>query len=58
MSGEITWVQSLVFPNCFLNCFMTVYGFLEVFPVNGSCMELLVMGLIVGRINFWYGDWK
>ena len=21
-------------------------------------MELLVMGLIVGRINFWYGDWK
>ena len=58
MSGEITWVRSLVFPNCILNCFMTVCGFLEVFPINWRCMELLVLGLIVGRINFWYGDWK
>ena len=56
MSGEITWVRSLVFPNCFRSCFMTVCGFLEVFPGNWRCMELLVMRLIVGRINFGYGD--
>ena len=56
MSGEITWVRSLVFPNYFRSCFMTICGFLEVFPVNWRCMELLVMRLIVGRINFGYGD--
>ena len=50
--------RSLVFPNYFLNCFMTVCGFLEVFSVNWRYMKLLVIGLIVGRINFWYGDWK
>ena len=37
MSGEITWVRSLVFSNYFLNCFMIVCGFLEVFPVNWRC---------------------
>ena len=55
VSGEIIWVRSLVFSNSFLNCFMTVCGFLKVFPVNLRCIELLVMGLIVGRINLWYG---
>ena len=44
MSGEITWVRSLVFPNCFLNCFMTVWGFLEGFLVTWRFMESLVMG--------------
>ena len=39
MSGEITRVRSLVFSNYFLNCFMIVCGFLEVFPINWRCME-------------------
>ena len=56
MSGEIKWVRSLIFSNYFLNCFMMVCGFLEVFPVNWRCMEGLVMRLMVGKINFWYGD--
>ena len=31
---------------------VTVCGFLEVFPVNWRCMELLIMRLMVGKINY------
>ena len=47
MSGEITWMRSLVFSKYFLNCFMIVCGFLEVFSVNWRC------GMIGYEIDGW-----